>query len=166
MNLEIATMIDAMELAAVKLAGDTGISSRSLHECVQVYRSFPIVRTFAQLARPEVRGARKGTPKPNGTIDGVGGAGHGSRAMQSLTVEVPGEVMESLRVPSGEAPARLKRELALRLYQKGLLTFGKARALAELSKWEFSDLLGVEGIARRYDEADLAVDEKTLGRLS
>ncbi len=85
--------------------------------------------------------------------------------MQNLTVEVPGEVMESLRVPSDEAPLRVKRELALRLYQKGLLPFGKARALAELSKWEFSELLATEGIARRYDEADLSVDEKTLGRL-
>ena len=32
-----------------RLARDTGISSRSLHECVQVYRCFPIVRTSAQL---------------------------------------------------------------------------------------------------------------------
>jgi len=85
--------------------------------------------------------------------------------MQNLTVELPGDVLDSLRVPSAEAPARVKRELALRLYQKGLLGFGKARALAELSKWEFHELLADEGIARRYDEADLAIDEATLGRL-
>ena len=39
------------------------------------------------------------------------------------------------------------------------------RALAELSKWEFHELLADECIARRYDEADLATDEATLGRL-
>ena len=85
--------------------------------------------------------------------------------MQSFTVEVPGEVIDSLRVPTAEAPGRVKRELALRLYQKGLLTFGKARALAELSKWEFHELLAAEGIERRYDEADLAADEQALERL-
>ena len=85
--------------------------------------------------------------------------------MQNFTVELPADLLNSLRVPSAEAPARVKRELALRLYQKGLLGFGKARALAELSKWEFHELLADEGIARRYDEADLATDETTLERL-
>jgi len=85
--------------------------------------------------------------------------------MQSFMVEVPGEVIDSLRVPTAEAPGRVKRELAVRLYQKGLLTFGKARALAEQSKWAFHELLAAEGIARRYDEADLAADEQALGRL-
>lgn len=85
--------------------------------------------------------------------------------MENLTVEFPGELLESMRLPSAEIPARVKRELALRLYQKGLLTFGKARALAEASKWEFHELLGEEGVLRRYDEADLAVDEKTLEAL-
>lgn len=85
--------------------------------------------------------------------------------MPSLTIELPAELLDSLRVPSGEAPARVKRELAVRLYQKGLLTFGQARALAELSKWEFHELLAAEGIQRRYDEAELAADRVTLARL-
>ena len=33
----------------VRLAADTGISSRTLHECVRFYRGFPIVRAPAQL---------------------------------------------------------------------------------------------------------------------
>ncbi len=32
-----------------RLAGDTGISKRTLHECAQFHRCFPIVRTCAQL---------------------------------------------------------------------------------------------------------------------
>lgn len=34
-----------------RLAEDTGISKRTLHECAQIYRCFPIVRTSAQLTR-------------------------------------------------------------------------------------------------------------------
>ncbi len=34
-----------------RLAEDTGISKRTLHECAQIYRCFPIVRATAQLTR-------------------------------------------------------------------------------------------------------------------
>ncbi len=34
-----------------KLSADTGISKRTLHECAQFHRCFPIVRTSAQLSR-------------------------------------------------------------------------------------------------------------------
>jgi len=59
----------------------------------------------------------------------------------------------------------LKRELALRLYEKGLLSFGKARELAGMSKWEFSRLLGKEGIPRRYDLEEFEKDLRTLENL-
>lgn len=82
--------------------------------------------------------------------------------MGKMILEIPGELAEALRVPSEEKLARLRRELALRLYQKGLLSFGKARELAEMSKWEFYFLLGQEGIIRRYDVEELEEDLKTL----
>lgn len=68
-------------------------------------------------------------------------------------------------MPPGEQIARLHRELAVRLYQKGLLSFGKARELAGMSKWEFHLLLGEEGIVRRYDVEELEEDLKTLEAL-
>jgi len=70
-----------------------------------------------------------------------------------------------LRVPGDETQSRLGRELAIRLYQKGILPFGKARALAGMTKWDFHCLLGGEGIARRYDAAELEADLKTLDAL-
>jgi len=85
--------------------------------------------------------------------------------MPKLTLEIPEELIRSLKVPHDEAPARLKRELALRLYEKGLLSFGKARELAGMSKWEFSRLLGEEGIPRRYDLEEFEKDLKTLEKL-
>jgi predicted HTH domain antitoxin len=50
----------------------------------------------------------------------------------------------------------------LRLYQKGMLSLGKARELAEMTKWEFHHLLGKEGIVRHYDVEELEEDLKTL----
>ena len=85
--------------------------------------------------------------------------------MKEIVLEIPGDLAEALRVPPGEQATRIRRELAVRLYQKGLLAFGKARELAGMTKWEFHLLLGEEGIIRRYDEEELKEDLKTLEAL-
>jgi predicted HTH domain antitoxin len=61
---------------------------------------------------------------------------------------------------------RIRTELAIRLYQKGILSFGKARELSQLSKWEFHELLGQENIDRSYDLEELETDLETLEILS
>lgn len=85
--------------------------------------------------------------------------------MKGIVLELPADLAEALRVPPEEQIARLRRELAVRLYQKGLLSFGKARELAGMTKWEFHLLLGEEGILRRYDPEELEADSKTLEAL-
>lgn len=80
----------------------------------------------------------------------------------SIVIEIPDRVMRAMRLPEPEAQARLMRELAVRLYSKQLLGFGKARELAGLTAWEFHDLLAAEGIARSYDLEDLSDDMETL----
>ncbi len=70
-------------------------------------------------------------------------------AMSDLTLRLSSELAEALRIPPDERHSRLQRELAIRLYQKGLLSFGKARELAEMAKWDFHVLLGQEGCDRR-----------------
>jgi len=82
--------------------------------------------------------------------------------MKEIVLEISGDLAEALRVPPGEHTTRLRRELAVRLYQKGFLSLGKARELAGMSKWEFHLLLGEEGIIRRYDVEELKEDLKTL----
>lgn len=57
---------------------------------------------------------------------------------------------------------RLRKELAVRLYEKRLLGFGKARQLAQMPKWEFQRLLGEENILRSYDSEELEKDMKSL----
>ena len=85
--------------------------------------------------------------------------------MSELELEIPEELVQSLKLPRDEVAARLKKELALRLYEKGLLSFGKARELAGMTKWEFSHLLGEEEIPRHYDLEEFNKDLNTLEEL-
>ena len=78
-------------------------------------------------------------------------------------LEIEDEVADSLRVPPEERYDRLRQELAIRLYQKNLLSFGKARELSGLTKWAFHTLLAEQGITRHYDVAELREDLKNLG---
>ena len=86
--------------------------------------------------------------------------------MSKITLEFPDDLVEALRIPPEEGEARLRRELAVRLYDKGLLPLGKARELAQMTKWEFLELLGEEGVTRRYDVEELNEDLRTLETLA
>ena len=74
------------------------------------------------------------------------------------TIEIDDDVYEALQLPEGERSPAMKRELAVSLYARDLLSFGKARTLAEMSKREFQELLGEREIARHYDERELEED--------
>ncbi len=67
-------------------------------------------------------------------------------------IEIPIDVLDSARLSVQE----VKQELALTLYAQRRLSIGKARELADLSLWEFRQLLGSRHIAPHYDESDLA----------
>jgi predicted HTH domain antitoxin len=86
--------------------------------------------------------------------------------MSKLILEIPEEITEELRLPPNESLNRVRTELAIRLYQKNILSFGKSRELAQLSKWEFQELLGQENIERHYDLEELETDLETLEKLS
>ncbi len=78
--------------------------------------------------------------------------------------EVLREALEAARM----TPEELRLELAVALYRRGKLSFGKARELAGVSAWTFQEVLGVRGIPVSYDlpeyEKDL-VTLRELGRL-
>ena len=85
--------------------------------------------------------------------------------MSRLLLEISNDVAELLQLPPSERLSRVQQELAVRLYQKGLLSFGKARELAHMTKWEFHSLLGDEAIERSYDLEELENDLTTLEQL-
>jgi predicted HTH domain antitoxin len=75
-----------------------------------------------------------------------------------LTLEIPQDILQSLKVPPQELEERLRLELAVALYSQKLLPSGKACALAGLSRWAWEELLGKRQIPRHYSEEDLAED--------
>jgi predicted HTH domain antitoxin len=82
-----------------------------------------------------------------------------------LQLEFNDEIQDALRIPPDEQEGRLRRELALRLYEKGLLSLGKARQLAGMEKWNFLLLLAQDGISRQYDKKELDRDLSILNHL-
>jgi len=59
----------------------------------------------------------------------------------------------------------LRQELALHLFQRGKLSFGKAREMAGMSAWAFQQLLGSREIPVHYDVLDYEEDLATLKEL-
>ncbi len=77
---------------------------------------------------------------------------------KTIAIEIPREILRVTRM----TPQALKRELALSLFEQGKLSFGKACELAEMTVWEFQQVLGSKGIAVHYDLEDYQEDLATL----
>jgi len=79
-------------------------------------------------------------------------------------LEVDQDILDSARL----TPSDLKVEMAVHLYEQGRLSVGKARELADMTLWEFRQLLASHRIPPHYDETDQDEDVATLrepGRL-
>lgn len=75
-----------------------------------------------------------------------------------ISLEIPTAVLRAARLPSKEVVREFRKELALALYRRGVLPLGKARLLAQMTRWEFEDLLGKRRILRHYTDTDLEED--------
>ncbi|MGC1375392.1 MAG: UPF0175 family protein [Anaerolineales bacterium] len=78
----------------------------------------------------------------------------------TIHLEIPDAVADAMRLPGGERQQRITIELAVALYAQGILSFGKARQLCGVTKYEFGVLLGRRGVPRHYTEEDLQDDLK------
>lgn len=58
----------------------------------------------------------------------------------------------------------MRRELAIQLYAQGKLSVGKARKLAEMTVFEFQNLLDSWGVTVNYGAEDFSEDLKTIQR--
>jgi predicted HTH domain antitoxin len=81
----------------------------------------------------------------------------------SIQLEIPDSVAQAIQLPAVEQKQQLLVELAVALYARGVLSFGKARELAGLSKYEFGLLLGQRNVPRHYSSEDLQ-DDVTYAR--
>jgi len=75
-----------------------------------------------------------------------------------MILEIPTAVLRATRLPPHELQDEFRKELAVALYVRGVLSVGKARLLAQMTRWEFEHLLGERKITRHYREADLEED--------
>ncbi len=82
----------------------------------------------------------------------------------TLHLEIPDSVAQAMRIPREERKQRVLTELAVSLYAQGILSFGKARQLCGMSKYDFGVLLGQRGIPRQYGDDDLQDDLAYAGR--
>jgi predicted HTH domain antitoxin len=73
-------------------------------------------------------------------------------------IEIDDEIYDALKIPEAEREATVKTELAVSLYDRGVLSFGKARRLAGHSKQAFHELLGDRQIERHYTREELEED--------
>jgi predicted HTH domain antitoxin len=76
----------------------------------------------------------------------------------AIHLEIPDAVADAMRLPGDERHQRILIELAVSLYAQGILSFGKARQLCEMTKYEFGILLGKRGIPRHYSQEDFQDD--------
>lgn len=80
----------------------------------------------------------------------------------SSVIEIPLYLLQAARA----TPRELKIELAIHLYEQRRLSIGHARELADLSLWEFRQLLAGRGIVAHYDVTDLDEDMQTWEKLA
>jgi predicted HTH domain antitoxin len=76
----------------------------------------------------------------------------------ALTLEIPDTVEQALRLPDIDRKSQLLEALAVALYAQNVLSFGKARELAGLDKYQFGLLLTRKNVPRHYTEEELEED--------
>ncbi|MBD2108699.1 UPF0175 family protein [Nodosilinea sp. FACHB-13] len=75
-----------------------------------------------------------------------------------MQLSIPESIVQSIRLPESRIEAELLKELALALYAQELLSFGKARELANLDHRQFSQLLGDRQNVQHYSASELDED--------
>lgn len=75
-----------------------------------------------------------------------------------LQISISDSIVQALRLPEQRIEQELRRELAIALYAQDILSFGKARELAEMDKYEFGQLLSRRGVVRHYSFEELDDD--------
>lgn len=78
----------------------------------------------------------------------------------SVQLQIPDAIVQAIRLPEERMVQELLVELAVGLYAQGFLSFGKARALAGIEKYEFGRLLGERSILRHYGREEMEDDLK------
>lgn len=87
--------------------------------------------------------------------------------METVTVELPKDLLEAARVPAQYAAREVQKMLVLYLYARGTVSLGRACELLDVSQWEFFELNKEWGLPLHYGveeyREDLAALQETAG---
>lgn len=75
-----------------------------------------------------------------------------------IQISISDSILQAIRLPEQRIEQELLQELAIALYAQDILSFGKARELAQMDKYEFGQLLGRRGVLRHYGGEELDDD--------
>lgn len=82
--------------------------------------------------------------------------------LNKYEIEIPKQVVRALGLPDRDVVHMMKKELAVYFFQRNMLTFGQARQLADLTVWDFMELLRERKVPLHYSETEYAEDSKTI----
>lgn len=82
-----------------------------------------------------------------------------------VELEIPKSALRLARIKERDAPRELKKIIALYLFERGVLSLGKACELAGIGKWEFFELNQQVAVPLHYDVDDYKKDKTTLRKI-
>lgn len=81
-------------------------------------------------------------------------------------ITLPENIIKTLGFRESEVGPALKKELAVYFFQRNLLSFGQARQFADLSMWDFLELLRERKVPLHYGIPEYEEDIKTIKKLA
>ena len=78
--------------------------------------------------------------------------------MHAIALEIPEDVARHIRLPQRRAKKLLMQELALRLFEQGIVTAAQAARLVKMTRLEFERLLAENEIPFHGEAEDLHSD--------
>ena len=84
----------------------------------------------------------------------------------SIRMDLPKDILLAADISEVNAPADIRKHLALYMFKERILSFGKASELSGLDKLNFMELTGNRGISFNYDEDDYHEDLQAIKKLT
>ncbi len=79
-----------------------------------------------------------------------------------ISIEIPDEIAQNLRLPPQRVKALLEQEVAVHLVREGICTMAQGARLAGMQRLEFEHLLGERNVAWPGTLADVQDDLRNL----
>jgi predicted HTH domain antitoxin len=79
-------------------------------------------------------------------------------SVESIILEIPSKIVSQMKLPPGRAQRLVMQELALHLYQEGIISSGQSAYLLKINRMAFERLLAEHCIPIHCDPEELERD--------